>query len=130
MVEVQEATFVPTPTGGEIRATIRLGRRDIITSWLVDEDDQDLRHLLDRMMVKVQQVTFVSTPNGGDIRVNMKVGDQAFVSILSIEDEYRDLKPLLDGLLNEIGNNFLGSLRSALHEEQRAPPQEVPTTIG
>jgi hypothetical protein len=111
MVEVQEATFVPTATGGEMRATMRLGRREIITSWPVDQDDQDLRRLLDRM-------------------VSMKVGDQAFVSILSIEDEYRDLKPLLDRLLNEIGTNFLGTLRSALQEEERAAPQEAQPTFG
>jgi hypothetical protein len=109
---------------------MRLGRREIITSWPVDQDDQDLRRLLDRMVAKVQQVTFVSTPNGGDIRVSMKVGDQAFVSILSIEDEYRDLKPLLDRLLNEIGTNFLGTLRSALQEEERAAPQEAQPTFG
>jgi hypothetical protein len=125
MIEVREATFVPTPSGGEIRADMRIGRREIMTSWPVEEDNQDLRLLLDRLMVQVQQVTFVSTPNRSEIRANLKVGDRAFVSILSIEDEYHDLKPLLDRLLNEVGNSFVGSLRSALQEEQGASPQEV-----
>src|SRR5947209_3442742 len=128
MVMVQEATFVPTVGGGEIRASMRLGPQVLTSSWSLGESSEDLRLLLDRLMVKVEQVTFVTTPTGGEIRATMRVGERAFVSRVAIDGKDKDLKPLLDQLLEEVGGNFVQALQSALGSGDSAL-QDVPLSV-
>ncbi|GAC1326683.1 MAG: hypothetical protein NVS2B16_19610 [Chloroflexota bacterium] len=122
MVRVQSAAYTPTSTGGELRAHINIGEQDIVSNTVLDYSDQDLRPLVEQLLVKVQQVEFVATPGGGEIRTTMTVGERSFVSRVQIEEDDQDLHPLLERLLDEVGRQFVRTLRAALSEEEVRVP--------
>ena len=117
MVKVQQATFIPTDTGGEIQANMQVGSQEVTTKWPISNQDDDLGPLLDHLMVKVQKITFVSTPNGGEIRADMTLGDRVFVSRWPVEEDDHELKPTLDRLLDEISRKCIANLLSELDRE-------------
>ena len=116
MVEVHEATYIPGPDGGEIRAQMKLGRHELTTTLPV-ADDQGLQPLVEGLMVEVQRVTFAATADGGEIRATLKVGDQAFMSRVSIDGEDQALKARLDQLLNRVGQDLTQDLQAELGAE-------------
>ncbi len=117
MAKVQQATFVPTATGGEIQATMQMGSQEVTTKWPISDQDDDLGPLLDQLTVKVQKITFAATPNGGEIRADMTLGDRVFVSRWPIEGDDHELKPALDRLLDEISRKCIANLLSELDRE-------------
>jgi hypothetical protein len=114
MVQVQEVTFIPNSSGGEVRAQMTAGRQELTTSWPLGSEDEQLKALLDRLTVKVQEITFLSTPNGGEIRAQMTVGERVFVSRVPLAPDDRERPSTLKVLLGEVGRRVLENLQAAL----------------
>jgi hypothetical protein len=112
MVQVQQATFIPSESGGEIRTSMRLGTQEVSVNWPIDGSDQEIMPLLNSLTVRVEQMTYASTPEGGEIRATMKIGDRAFVSRVAVNGD-GELKSQLDRLLEEIGREVIKNLQSA-----------------
>jgi hypothetical protein len=118
VAKVQQATFTPTPEGGELRATLEVGDQELTTKWPVMSQDDELNSLLDDLLVTVQQVTFVSSETGGEIRANMEVGGQVFVSRWPADSSNPELRDRFDRFLDEVRRKCVTNLQAALEREK------------
>jgi hypothetical protein len=128
MAKVRQATFTPTPDGGDIQATMQLGSQELITKLSVSRDDDQLTSLLDRLLVKIEQVNFSSTSDGAEIQANLLLGDQVYVSRWPLGSDDDELRQALDRLLDEISRRCVQSLMAELQrdvEPARPPGTQV-----
>ena len=121
MIHVREATYIPSPDGDQIEATLSLRAREISTTWNLGDEDADVRRLVDSLAVKVRQTMFIQSNDGAEIRVTLTIGDRSFVSRLPIDQDDLELKVSMERLMEEIGAGFVRAMESELKTESRLP---------
>lgn len=106
-MDVQQVTFIPGASGGEVQADVSSGRRKLVASWPLEGDDSDLRPLLDQLMVKIEQVAFIPTPMGGQVRAELRVGEQTFVSTCWIDGQNTATQEAMHSLCEKVEQELL-----------------------
>ena len=118
MVRAQQATFTPSPTGGDIKADLQVGNLAFTTNSAIEDASEAIRDLLDELVPRVEHVTFTAALGATEIRVNLKVGDRNFMTALRLEGANEDLRPQVDSLLQEIATEGVRDLQSALEQDK------------